>query len=211
MRFSTALSVAALLVGAPRVAHAQSSAPPAAPPEPYDTLSGHVAVSASAALAVPLGSLDASTPQSRLLGVGPGFGLELGYGVSHSLMVGLWGQYASFGAGSDCSSCSTRSLAGGPFVAYHLVQGVRFDPWMSAGLGYRADTISMGGSSVSYSGIEWLRLEVGGDWYASSQLGVGPFLELDTGAFTSRPANTDGALNWHFLAGARVTFDLPGK
>lgn len=210
MRSLTALPLAAALSLAPHVARAQSVAQSNSA---YDTLTGHISVSASAAVAVPFGSLDSNTPQSRVLGVGPGFGLELGYGVSHSVMVGLWGQLLRYGAGSACSGCTTQSFAGGPFIAYHLVQGVRFDPWMSAGLGYRADSVSSGsgGPSVSYGGIDWLRLEVGGDWYALSELGVGPYLELDTGSFSKRPAGTNGALNWQFLAGARVTFDLPGK
>lgn len=210
MRFLTALSLAALLVFAPHSARAQGSASTSAD-EPNDTLAGHFSLSPSVAVAVPFGHLDAATTQSRLLGVGPAFGVELGYGVSHNVMIGLWGQLLRLGSGSACSNCSTQSLAAGPFIAYHLVQGVRFDPWMSAGLGYRADSVTVGGTSVSYSGIEWARLELGGDWYALPQLGVGPFLQLETGWFSQHPAGSNGALHWHFLAGARVTFDLPGK
>lgn len=211
MRLLTALLLAGVAGLWPLPADAQASdASPASPAVP-DTLARHLTISASAALAVPFGSLNAGTSASSLTGSGAGFGAEVGYGVSHTVVVGVWGQMLRLGGGSTCSSCSTTSFAGGPFVSYHLVQGVRFDPWMSAALGFRTATISGSGADKKYSGVEWLRLQVGGDWYAFRNLGIGPFLELDTGWFYNHPAATAGALHWQFLAGARLTFDLPGK
>jgi hypothetical protein len=179
-----------------------------------DTLGGHLTIAASVLWAIPFSSLEANVDQTDWMSSGPGFGLEAAVGVSRNVAIGVWGQMLLLDEGDKCRDCSTQSLAGGAFVRYHLVQGLRFDPWMSAGLGYRATTIELGGGTeATYSGIEWLRLSVGGDWYAFDNIGFGPYMELDMGRYTSRsPALSDGSANhWHFITGARVSFDTPGK
>jgi hypothetical protein len=191
------------------------------PVEPaLDTLGGHIAISPSAALVLPFGELAQGTSQNAVLGSGPGFGLELGYGVSRTVMLGVWGNYARLGGGSDCASCSASALSLGPFIRYHLVQGVRFDPWLEAGLGFRSMSIDNPGKSLlgvpsgssSWSGIQWLRLAVGGDWYAFSKVGFGPFMALDMTTLGSRPATAgSSSQSWQLSLGARITFDLPGK
>ncbi len=189
------------------------SAPPLVPPA-LDTLGGHFSLAGSAGVAVPFGDLQQGAAQSRAMGAGWGFGAELGYGVSRSVVVGVWGQGLKLGGGSSCKDCSTTSFAGGPFVRYHLVQGTRFDPWMSAGLGFRTTRITGGaGGDLSYSGLEWLRLRVGGDWYAFSNFGFGPFFELDAGHYFSRPSQASGSASTHlaFTTGLRLIVDLPGK
>ncbi len=183
-------------------------------PPAVDTLGGHFDLSGSAGVAVPFGELQQNTSVSSKMGVGWGFGAELGYGVSRSVVVGVWGQALRLGSSSSCSACSTTSLAIGPFVQYHLVQGTRFDPWMSAGLGFRTTKITGAPQGdLSYSGLEWLRLRVGGDWYAFSKFGFGPFLELDAGHYLSTPSQITGGASAHlaFTAGLRLIVDLPGK
>jgi hypothetical protein len=169
-------------------------------------------LSPGAALAVPLGSFADGLGQTDVVGLGPAFSLEAAVGVSRTVAIGLWGQLASFGGSDDCSDCSAQSFAGGAFVRYHLVQGVRFDPWMSAGVGFRSTSLDGPTGEQSYSGVEWLRLAVGGDWYAFSLLGLGPFLELDMGVYNSRPDDgRDAAAHFQLLFGARITLDVPGK
>ncbi len=195
---------------------------PIAPPVPpaLDTLGGHVAASISAGLVVPFGDLAHGTSQSGVMSTGSGFGLELGYGVSRTVVIGAWGQYAHFGSGSDCSACTSTGFAVGPFVRYHLVQGVRFDPWLEAGVGFRSMHVDNKGQSAvgvpqggsSWSGIQWVRVAVGGDWYAFSKLGLGPFMSLGMTTYGSRPSGAGGsAAAWQFSLGARITFDVPGK
>ncbi|MEB2325004.1 MAG: hypothetical protein OZ921_20990 [Sorangiineae bacterium] len=188
--------------------------------EPVDTLGGHLSASPSAALALPFGELAEGTSQTALLGMGSTFGLELGYGVSRAVVIGLWGTYSHFGGGDDCASCSADAISAGPFIRYHLVQGLRFDPWLEAGLGFRRLAIeapepagvSAPAGSSTWAGVEWLRLVVGGDWYALSQVGFGPFLGLDVASFSSRPAGSGAATAaWQFTSGVRLTLDLPGK
>jgi hypothetical protein len=186
--------------------------PPLVVPAP-DQLSGHFQLSPMAGVAVPFSNLERNTPQRETMGDGFMFGADLGYGISRVVALGLWGQYLTLDNGRNCKDCSTQSTAAGAFVRYHLVQGVRFDPWMAAGLGFRQTKISSSGADTTYSGIEWLRLQVGGDWYPFSNVGFGPFMELDFGRYSKRSPGPigDQANHWHFLTGFRVTLDIPGK
>ncbi|MBK7581414.1 MAG: hypothetical protein IPI67_14525 [Myxococcales bacterium] len=204
---------------APKPKAAPTEAPDEDGPEPPlvipapDQLAGHFQLSPSAGVAVPFGKLEAKAPQTDAMGSGWAFGLDAAYGLSRTVAVGAFGQHLRLGNSTNCADCKTQSTAFGAFVRYHLVQGVRFDPWMSAGLGYRTTKISGFGADVTYSGIEWLRLAVGGDWYAFDKVGFGPYLELDMGYYSSRSSGDLGAAaaHWNFLTGVRVTLDLPGK
>jgi hypothetical protein len=187
--------------------------PPLIPPA-ADTLAGHVDVTGSIAFAVPFGQLEEGVDQTSVIGSGHGVGLDIGIGVSRTVAIGAWGQALALGDSDDCIDCSGASLAFGGFVRYHLVQGVRFDPWMSAGLGYRTTTFSgVPGGDVDYSGIEWLRLQVGGDWYPFSHVGLGPFMELDMGIYGDKSVGSIGesAAHWLFQTGLRITLDIPGR
>ena len=58
-----------------------------------------------------------------------------------------------------------------------------------------------------------MRLQIGGDWYAASNLGFGPLLELSLGTFlgsTGASLETK-AVNAQFVLGGRIVFDSPGK
>lgn len=187
--------------------------PPLVVPAP-NLLAGHFQLSPSIGYYVPFASVEASAPQSDVMSSGPGFGLEAAYGLSRTVALGAWGQMLSLGDGDSCKDCETSSTAFGLFVRYHLVQGTRFDPWMSAGAGYRITKIETPGQDdVTYSGIEWVRVVVGGDWYPFDVVGFGPYLELDMGRYSSRSKGEmgDSANHWHFGTGIRVTLDLPGK
>ncbi len=190
-------------------------------PVPHDTtLAGHVLISGSAALYVPTGHLDEGTYQREKMGAGPAFALDLGFGAYRNLVVGAWGQYAFVGPGNVCSDCTTSTIAAGAFAAYHLYATGRFDPWAAAGLGYRVTSIGKGvvAPTLEYSGFEWLRLRLGANWYTLGKLGVGGFVELDGGTFTSK---TKGALtysdfknsdpHWALLAGLSIDFDSFGR
>ena len=187
--------------------------PPLIPPA-RDTLGGHFVIGASAAFVAPFAELDSETASNELIGVGPGFGLDLGFGLSRALVLGAAGQYLSYSSPEACPDCSGTSIAGGVFLRYHVVQGVRFDPWVSAGVGYRSTTVDLGaGDDANYSGLEWLQLRFAGDWYPLSVLGLGPFVELDFGTYMTHDGAPDASdsVYLNFLAGARIVLDLPGK
>lgn len=222
LRFAVAASLFALTAGAQPAEPAPTVVedPPTdtaarwnarTPTTPPDQRSGHLMASGSAGWVIPFGTVSDDASQSARFGSGLGYQLDVGYGVGRSVVVGLWGQLLTLGDGSACDDCGGTSLAGGPFVRYHLVQGLRFDPWFSYGLGVRFQSHEVGGVDRKYVGIDWARLQFGSDWYALPQLGFGPFVELGTGTFFSCPDDESaGGLYWRFMAGLRVAVDFPG-
>jgi hypothetical protein len=181
---------------------------PLAPPA-RDTVGKHIAVGAVAGLIVPLGSVASGTAQSDTLSSGLVLAGDITYGVSRTVMLGAYGEVGMPSGRGAWAGQTASSIAAGPMLRYHLVQGVRFDPWLSAGIGFRRT--SSGNDSVT--GIDWTRLQIGGDWYATSQLGFGPVLELALGTFLDSTASNLGAksVNAHFILGGRIVFDGPGK
>jgi hypothetical protein len=186
--------------------------PPLVPPA-HDTLSGHFVAGLAGAVQAPFGQLTLS--ESSNLGAGFGGLLDLGFGVSRTVVVGAWGNFFEYGTGQT-------SYALGPSVSYHLVQGLRFDPWILAGVGYRSLHLDTAGVTRHFSGFEFAHVVVGGDYYVFSGFGLGPWLDFDSGVFTTRPhtnaagestgRHTPGiATHFGVSGGLRVVLDLPGK
>jgi hypothetical protein len=207
-------------LGAPA---AQAQAPGLPPPPPEedetspiippaaDTLGGHLVIALSPAVTIPGGSFDRSQPASRL-GPGWGAGADIGFGINRAVALGVYGQYFAHQAGSGSTRVTASHFAVGPFVRYHVVQGLRFDPWILVGAGYESATVTQAGAKQKFTGVEWLRLAVGGDYYVFSGLAFGPFVEVDLGSFLDHPAKgTPATVHAAFLAGLRLTFDTPGK
>jgi hypothetical protein len=158
---------------------------------------------------VPFGSIASGIPQTRTMGAGWSFGGDIAYGISRTVMLGAYVDVGLPDGQGPASRDSFTTIAAGPLVRYHLVQGISFDPWVAGGLGFRRT--SGGGSSLT--GVDWARLSLGGDWYPAPNLGFGPILELSLGTFFSESPGSlpTKALNAHFVAGLRVVFDGPGK
>lgn len=187
--------------------------PPPLVPEAHDTLSGHLLAGLGAAVQAPFGQLTRS--ESLNLGAGYGATLDLGFGVSRTVVAGLWGNLFAYGSGKT-------SYAFGPSVAYHLVQGVRFDPWILAGVGYRSMTLDTTSVKRHFAGFEFAHVVVGGDYFLFSGVGLGPWVDFDSGVFTTRSHyNASGQLtgaklpgiatHFGFSGGLRLVLDLPGR
>ncbi|MGC4089573.1 MAG: hypothetical protein QM756_17130 [Polyangiaceae bacterium] len=179
-------------------------------PAAKDVLSGHLQLGAGGLGLMPIAMLDGKTGFRDVAGLGVGAAADVGVGVSRYLSFGAFGEYAHFTSSSDCSSCKADSFAVGPFVRYHLLQGARFDPWLTLGVGYRKLSLSGTPSDADYAGIDWARVALGGDWYALSQVGFGPYAQAALGTFTDRPqgsATVYGMVN----LGLRFTFDAQGR
>lgn len=214
------LSTAASARAQPAVNTTVPPAPDEAPtpfiPPASDSLGGHVLLGAGPGLVFPAGSLDTERDLRDVAHRGLGLGLDAGYGISRSVVVGAWLAYASYGSvtcrfdAQPATDCSTTSFGVGPLIRYHLVQGTRFDPWASLGFGYRSLSID-GPGAPSYSGWEWLRLSVGGDWYALSQVGFGPYLELDLGSYLNPPQGANAGVYVTMATGLRLVFDPAGR
>jgi hypothetical protein len=185
------------------------------PPEPplvpaaEDRLGGHLTVTAGGGVLLPFGSYDRSMP-AREAGVGLGGAADISIGITRAVAFGVYGRY--FTHRFSCDACRSETMAVGPFVAYHAVQGLRFDPWILVGVSYERATVSQPGRSARLAGLDWLRVAVGGDYYAFSGLALGPFVELDFGTFFERSASAAPAtVHGAFLAGLRLGFDTPGR
>lgn len=189
---------------------AEETQPPLIPAA-KDQLSGHLLLGASGLGLLPIAMLDGKTSFMDRARAGLGAAADLGIGVSRNVVFGVFGEYARFSSPSDCPQCDTNTLAVGPFVRYHVVQGTRFDPWLQLGVGYRRLTASLGDRDVDYRGIDWARVAFGGDWYALSQVGFGPYAEVTLGTFTDRPSGTSATVYGMLNVGLRLAFDVQGR
>ena len=167
-------------------------------PNARDTLGGHFVLGASAGAKWAFGS------HSGALGTGLGLNLDLGYGISRNVVLGAWGEFVDYSTVSGCGACSGKSFAGGPLVRYHIVQGTRFDPWGELAVGVRSTTVDVRGESKNHVGPDFLKLTLGGDWYPTSNVGVGPYVTFDLGTYGSSSHSGLGT-------GLRLVLDFPGK
>lgn len=199
---------------------AQPSEPPSATddePEPVpvpaaaDLLGGHPLLGLSGKLVLPFGELDDERSFGDRAGVGYGVAGDLGIGLSRSVELGVWGDYARYADDDDCPDCETTSFGVGPYLRYHLVQGMRFDPYLLLGVGYRSLTTSNQAFDETDAGLAWLKLALGGTWYALSQVGFGPYLELELATITDPPRGADPAVLGTFAAGLRLQLDFVGR
>jgi hypothetical protein len=183
-------------------------------PPAKDLLGAHVLIGAGVSPSWSVGRLSRDVSASEGLGTGFAAHLDAGIGLSRYVAIGLYGTFAGYTSGDNCgSSCSGKALSIGPFVRYHLSQGLRFDPWLSLGGGYRQLSFEKeGGPRQKFTGLEWLRLELGADYYAFSGLAVGPYGALGLSSYSKRPADAGGAsVNTELSVGLRVLLDLPGR
>jgi hypothetical protein len=183
-------------------------------PRAPDLLGSHVLLGAAAGPAWSLGKLGTETAAARGLGTGLGFRADAGFGLSRTVAVGIWGAFATYADGDSCGSfCGGKAFAVGPFVRYHLSQGLRFDPWLSLGAGFRQVAFEdASGARQRFAGLEWLHLELGADYYMFSGVGIGPYGSLGLSTYTKRTgANGDAAVNSELSVGLRFLFDLPGR
>jgi hypothetical protein len=174
-------------------------------PESTDLTAGHLTIFPSAGYTWPFGALEPGTSYASRTPGGLALGLDADFGVSRSASVGVWGSAGLLSSASDCG-CTVQSFAGGPVLRYRLVQGMRFDPWVAVGAGYRMTAVE-GDSSTRFTGIDWLHAALGGDWYAASGLAFGPLVSADFGTFTSPRT----AFHWQFTLGLRIGLDVPGR
>jgi hypothetical protein len=193
-------------------------------PRAKDVLGGHVLLGASVGPTWSLGKLATDVAAVRGLGTGIGVNADAGFGLSRNVVLGVWGSFSRYRNGDICGSCDGTAFAVGPFVRYHLSQGLRFDPWLSLGGGYRYVQFDQDGVDVDnkppvepsvtaeFSGLQWLRLELGADYYAFSGLGLGPYGSFGLSSYTTRPDGAGkAAVNTELSVGLRFLLDVPGR
>jgi hypothetical protein len=160
-------------------------------------------VGARVGYGLPGGKVGATAPGDNSSDLSDGFKglvpltLELGYRVMPHLSLGATLQYG-FGIinkdKSDGCDCTGRDISFGANVYLHAAPFTAFDPWLGVGVGYErlgfsgTQNLGDGGSANfdgSLSGIQFLNLQVGGDFAASPMVSVGPYLGLSLGKYDS--------------------------
>jgi outer membrane protein W len=149
------------------------------------------------------------------------FWIDAGYRVTPNIFVGGFLEYAILFPASQATaagpggvavtvgcpsgaSCSAHTFIYGLQGHYHFLPDGPFDPWVGVGIGYESlsGNSSLNGRStdLGVTGWQFLNLQVGGDYKAMPNLGLGPFLAFSVGKFGSQSTTPAG--------GATTTVEL---
>jgi len=201
--FNVGLTAGLVLIGT--AAFAQEAAP--APSR------GAIEVGLRAGFGLPFGSegttaSDASDTKlsDDLKGIIP-IQVDAGYRINPKIYVGLSFQYG-FGLintdnsnNADCNSsgfsCSASDVNVGVNAHYHFLPGQAFDPWVGLGAGYEWLSFSVSGggqeATVTGTGFEFGQAQVGGDFQAARNLGIGPFASFSFGQYGNANLSQGGS------------------
>lgn len=126
--------------------------------------------------------------------------IDAGYRLNPNMMVGAFFQYGiamiatgSGSIGAQCStggvSCSGSDMMFGAQFHYHFMPDQTIDPWAGIGIGYEIASFSASANGQSagesFSGFQFVNLQVGGDYKVMPNLGVGPFVMFSLGEYSS--------------------------
>lgn len=221
----TALSGLFLGLAVPVPAFAQQPKPADAPPtsreaEPprelvpfrRDAVGGHFQAGFTGLLTFPFGSTSKDVGTRTVAGPGGGGIVDLAYGLDRFVALGAYAEMNALGDSRKCGACSGTLVGTGAFVRYHVSQGLRIDPWVSYGLGFAGFGGKDDDEVSHYAGVEWMRLQVGTDWYLAPNLLLGPVFGLSAAHMVERPELEDpGGPLMRATIGLRIAFDSPGR
>ena len=182
--------------------------------------------------AIPLGDVRESTPLSDTVNGTIPIWIDAGYRFHPNAMVGAFFQY---GIGllnaarrlrrqrrdRAASNCSASDMMFGVQFHYHLLPDQTIDPWGGVGFGYEILVLndpgfanSTGAGGASYSGFQFVNLQIGADYKLMPNLGVGPFVMFSLGEYSgcSTPAGNctvqSSAIHEWLTLGIRVAYDI---
>lgn len=156
-------------------------------------------------LALPSGNVDTGAPMSDSFGTQTGVLFELGGKPTPHLFIGAIFGGAAGGVGPaiqmictnfDASCSSTTGLFGVEFQ-YHLQPGAQINPWIgyAAALEFASiDVVAPDGTkgSLTLNGHEWVNVMAGLDLRLNHYVGLGGYVDLGIGTYTSIDDSTDG-------------------
>lgn len=184
----------------------ESSAPPPSLPEPPPVAPGEpplaqtgFQVAFRTGAAIPAGKVSegSGNAMSDVFATQVPLLVELGGKPIEELFVGV---YAGFGLGGVASSfeqqcnaagvsCSTHTLRLGIEGIVYMLPGRRIDPWVGYGIGLESSSVTAetnkAFASSGISGLELAHLMAGMDVRVSHYFGIGPFLDVAIGRYTS--------------------------
>ncbi|HKO48740.1 MAG TPA: hypothetical protein VJV79_13505 [Polyangiaceae bacterium] len=120
---------------------------------------------------------------------------------------------------TESTSCTSVDLRFGVQAQYHFLPGGAVNPWLGYGIGYESLAVSRNtgrsSGSLDLGGLEFAHFMGGADFRISRVFGLGPFIDLSLGKFSSISndtsfSSTSGAAQhsthgWLML-GARFVF-----
>jgi hypothetical protein len=157
--------------------------------------------------------------------------IDAGYRFNRNMLIGANLQYGIGFVNTDkvtgCKlggvSCTASDVMFGVQFHYHLMPDAQFDPWGGVGVGYEILNVSesAGGQSdsLSVNGFQFLNLQLGADYKAMPNLGIGPFVMFSLGQFSNCSQTLNGvsdpncsiqntALHEWFTLGIRGAYDI---
>jgi hypothetical protein len=158
--------------------------------------------------AVPLGAIAGSAPPSTatesLSDVFSGqipIWIDAGYRIPN-VYVGAFFQYGLLILANNTTTrcgqpgvtdCSGNDLVFGANAHYHFVPAGSYDPWMGVGFGFEWANLSQTVGKVSgtsqFNGWQFVDLQAGVDVKVSGNFGIGPFVALSLGQYSSASAS----------------------
>jgi hypothetical protein len=136
---------------------------------------------------------------------------DAGYRFSKLVYVGGYFQYAFLlvpdrGCPAPIADCSAHDVRGGANVHFHFLPDRRIGPWLGAGIGYEASTITFALSDQSATrsngGFEFVNLQAGVDIRSPSGIRWGPFTSFSFDEYLTETQTTpNGSSETYSLSG----------
>jgi hypothetical protein len=185
--------------------------PPAAAPEPSSAPEAHRGFQGAlrAGVSLPFGSVTSTTAMADAVSIQVPIIVDLGVKPIDQLFIGAYFGVAQGGAAGAIAdvcahlgvSCNGLSLRFGVQVHYAFRPAATVNPWVGLGIGYEIARSSgtSGKNSVdnTLSGLELVHLMGGVDFRLARAFGVGPFVDLALGQYSTAQTKQN--------AGGRVT------
>lgn len=209
VRFAVASAFAVSLVSGS--AAAKDPAPPASGGESSGAPEAHrgFQVGLRSGVSIPFGNVTATTAMSDAVGLQVPLILDIGAKPFEHVFLGAYfgiAQGGAAGAVADvCAhlgvSCDGLSLRFGGQVHYAFRPAATVNPWLGLAVGYEIARSSgtSGKNSVTntLAGLEFIHVLGGVDFRLSNVFGIGPFVDLALGQYSTAETKQD--------AGGRVT------
>lgn len=130
----------------------------------------------------------------------PALGIDALYRPFDRLALGVYGQTAT--AHSSCTHppCNDDIARAGVQAIGHALPGRIADPWLGLGAGYawfsqESDIPTVGVVSTTWSGPEYVNVQLGVDFGDTSRYGIGPYVSYALGHYTEETGTHD----WFFV------------
>ena len=168
----------------------------------------------------PTGGVGVGSNMSDWFGGQVPFIVDIGGKVIPELFIGGYFGLGIGGAGGqlkdNCPNCNSVGLHFGAEVQYHILPAGFVNPWIGYGIGIESGAVGDGSKSVAWGGFQFARLMGGADFRLNRVFGVGPFVDLamgsysteniDTGTVSSKTDIAESAVHSWLTFGVRFVF-----